>query len=142
MALEHGAQAQNELPGGKRLDHVIVGAKLQPDDAVHLLAPGREHDDGGGCGFGIALELLADLEAVEPGEHEIENDTGRRRPPGLGQRLVAVPGRFRGESGGIEVESQQFDNIVVILDDQDGILGHVPTSSFRSSKQHAGLTQG
>ena len=32
--------------GAERLRHVVVGAELEPDDAIGLLAPRREHDHG------------------------------------------------------------------------------------------------
>ena len=42
---EHGSNARDHLACAEGLDHVVVGAELEPDDAVRLLAAGGEHDD-------------------------------------------------------------------------------------------------
>src|SRR6266540_4831508 len=39
---EHGADAGRELARGERLRDVVVGAELEPDDAVGLLTAGGE----------------------------------------------------------------------------------------------------
>ncbi len=41
---EDGADAGGELGRAERLRHVVVRPQLEPEHAVHLLAPGREHD--------------------------------------------------------------------------------------------------
>ena len=40
-----GADPGQQLTGIARLGHIVVGAELQADDAVGLLAHGRQHDD-------------------------------------------------------------------------------------------------
>ena len=37
----HGADAGDELPEPERLDHVVVGADLEQQDPVELVASGR-----------------------------------------------------------------------------------------------------
>ena len=41
-----GAHAGDQLAGREWLDHVVVSAQLQADDAVDLLPARGEHDDG------------------------------------------------------------------------------------------------
>ena len=43
-AAQHRADARDQLARLERLDHVVVGADLEPDDAVGRLAPGGEQD--------------------------------------------------------------------------------------------------
>ena len=61
----------HELTGAERLGEVVVGAHGQADDEVGLRIPGGQHQDGDGP---VALDLPAHLEAVEAGEHEVEDD--------------------------------------------------------------------
>ena len=68
---QQGAHAGDELTGREGLDEVVVGTKLQADDAVLDLALGGEHDDGhvGGVADGAADALARQL-----GEHEVQDD--------------------------------------------------------------------
>ena len=40
---QHGPHPGDQLLGRERLGHVVVGADLQPDDPIALLAPGGQH---------------------------------------------------------------------------------------------------
>ena len=71
---QHRFHSRHELSRAERLDHVVVGAHLQSDDAVGLLAARGEHDDRH---VGVLAEYAADLEAVEDGEHQVEHDEVR-----------------------------------------------------------------
>ena len=42
---QHRPHAGDQLLGAEGLDHVVVGAQLEPDQLVALLAAGGEHDD-------------------------------------------------------------------------------------------------
>ena len=74
VAAQHRLDPQNHLARAERLRDVVVGAELETDDAVELLALGGEHDERQAGGRGIALEQPRELEAVEAGEHQIEHD--------------------------------------------------------------------
>ena len=94
-APQHRANACGELARRERLRHVVVGAELEPDDAVGLLAAGGQHDHGQP---GALADPAAELEAVRPGKHQVEDDEVRplrfdelargfrRRPRGSGSR--------------------------------------------------------
>ena len=53
-APQHGPDARQQFPRGKRLGHIVVRADFQRDDAVGFLIVRREHDRAGtassGCG--------------------------------------------------------------------------------------------
>src|SRR6185437_3646540 len=53
--------AHGQLPKAEWLRQVVVGADRAPGDLVRLLGPGSQHQHRGPA---IALDLLADLEAV------------------------------------------------------------------------------
>ena len=62
--------AGQEFPDPEWLGHVVVGAGVEPDDLVHFLAFGGEHQDGG-TDAGLAEEA-ADFVPVDLGEHDIQ----------------------------------------------------------------------
>ena len=81
--------AAGELAQRERLGDVVVGAQLQPHHLVDLLGLGRQHDDRHRA---AAAQPPADLEAVEPREHEVEHDEIERLLLEALQRLAAVGG--------------------------------------------------
>src|SRR5680860_1204059 len=55
-------------------DDYVVGARLEPHDDVDGVVLGREHDDGYA---GLGPDLLADVDAVLAGQHQVEqNEVG------------------------------------------------------------------
>ena len=63
------ADPRDDLGGREGLDDVVVGAELEPDDAVGLRAARGEHDHRD-AGFGA--QRAADVAAVAVGQHEVE----------------------------------------------------------------------
>jgi hypothetical protein len=105
-APQHGPHSSHQLLGRERLGHVVVGPQLQPDDAVALLAAGREDHDGY---RGQRPQAPAHLEPVDARQHEIEDhEVGR-----LGQRPVE-----RGAPVG-----EGLDHVAVVLEVAGDDLG-------------------
>ena len=67
---EQGAGARHELAHRERLGQVVVGAHSQSDDEVGLAGAGGEHQYRGRR---MCLDAPADLEAVHPRKHQIED---------------------------------------------------------------------
>ena len=67
-----GADAGVQLAQPDGLRQVVVRARLEPDDDVHLRRTGGQHDEHA-AGLD-APELSADLDAVEIGKPEVEQD--------------------------------------------------------------------
>ena len=63
--------AAPELPDRERLGDVVVGAELETEHLVELLAARGEHDDRH---VALAAQPLAHLQPVEPREHDVEDD--------------------------------------------------------------------
>ena len=87
---QHRLHPGGELPGRERLGHVVVGAELEADDAVGLLAEGGEDDDGDGR---RRPDPFAHLEAAEAGQHQVEHHQLRR----VRQRPVEPGGAVGGD---------------------------------------------
>ena len=102
---EHRAHARRELARRERLRDVVVGAELEPDDPVGLLAACGEQDHGQAR---AAADPAAELQPVRARQHHVEHDElgsrssisaarRRRRPPRASvnpsRREVARPRR-------------------------------------------------
>ena len=82
-AAQHSVDAGDELRGRERLDDVVVGAEPQPDDAVGLLALGRQQDDRGPARAGCSRSRRMTSSPSMPGS--ITSSTtrsGARSPRG------------------------------------------------------------
>ena len=100
-AAEDGAEAREKFAGGKRFREIVVGTDFEADDAVGLVAPRGEHEDGDG---GFLADTFEDLEAVHAGEHNVEDQRVPRRGAGGGGALDAFG---TGVDGG-DVEAERF----------------------------------
>ena len=63
--------AADELARRERLGHVVVGAELEAQDAVDLVAARRQHDDRDA---GVRAQVAGDVEAGLAGQHDVEDD--------------------------------------------------------------------
>ncbi len=98
------AHAQDEFAGAERFGDVVVGAQLEAKDAVNLGGLGSEHNDRDAGGGGVAAQEFADLEPVDLGEHDVEEDEIRGLEPGRFEGRGAVVGGDDIEAGGLEIE--------------------------------------
>ena len=67
----------------ERLRQVIVGAELQADDAVHILAARGQHDDRD---LALLAQAAQDLEAIDAGQHDVEHHQVHARCEGAFSR--------------------------------------------------------
>ena len=68
------SDAGDELVGREGLDDVVVGADLEPDDAIDLVVAGGQEQHGD---VRALPEPTADLEAVEVGQADVEHGEHR-----------------------------------------------------------------
>ena len=123
-AAENGAQPGHELSRAERLGHVVVGPDRQPDQLVHLLDLGREHQDRD---VGGPPDLPAEGHPVDLGQHQIQDDEPWAVALEQVQRLRAVVGREHPEPLPLEIHPDELDELVVVVHHQDGcLLGHSP----------------
>ena len=108
----------HQLAQPERLGQVVVGAELQADDLVDLVVAGREHQDRR-LGAGGA-EAAQDLEAVDAGQPDVEDDEVRRLADGQLEALLA--GLRQGHRVALLLEGvlDAPGDGVLVLDDQDG----------------------
>ena len=80
---------RDELLEVERLDEVVVGARPEARDPVFDLVTGGQHDDHQAR---VLPHAPGQLHAVDPRQHQIEDDELRLEVLQLGKRLVAVLG--------------------------------------------------
>ena len=139
-AAQHGADAGDDLGAAERLDHVVVGAELEADDAVGLRAAGGEHDDRHA---GAGADRAADVAAVAVGQVEVEQDQVGVEALGQLERAGGGAGDVRLEALAGERLGERLRDRALVLDEQDaGPLGdrHAPQCRRGSRGLCPGLT--
>ena len=93
LGLARGPAQHGRDPGQQRvhvvgLGHVIVRAQLEPQRFIPAAAPGRQQDHGQPV---LALEDAQRVQAIHPGQPDVEQHEIRGRRPREGQPLAASP---------------------------------------------------
>ena len=97
------AMASNRSSIAVGLGHVGVGADAEAVQPVGGVAQGGEHHDRGEHRRAVAPEAAADVEAVDVGEHQVEEDDVRAMLPGqlqagLARRRRSIGSKLRSRS--------------------------------------------
>jgi len=131
-ATQQRADTAPELADREGLGDVVVGAELEPEDLVELLAASSEHDDRD---VALRAYALADLEAVESREHDVEHDEVERVPAELPKRFLAVTRLNDAVPVALEgVREQRLNRLLVVDEENCGRRRHravTPASGFR-----------
>ena len=115
-AAQDGADARDHLGRAERLDHVVVGAQLETDDAVGLRAARGEHDDRHGR---LAPQLAADLAPVAVRQRDVEQDEARVAAAEELQRGARRRRDDRLEALALERARERLGDRALVLDEQD-----------------------
>jgi hypothetical protein len=134
----HAAHARDQLARRERLGDVVVGAELEADDAVDLVAARGQEDDRHLARLANPLE---DLEAARIGQADVEDDQRRGRLADPLQRFLAgrAPGRL--EAVGAQRVLQRVGDAGLVLDDEDPGL-HRRQASARTDKRETFIPEG
>ena len=71
------------------LGHVVVGAVFQAEDLVHVLTLGGKHDNRH---VGVFPDALTNADAIQLGQHHIQQDHIVLSAKELGQRFLSIHG--------------------------------------------------
>src|SRR5579884_1283200 len=121
VALRRGAaqdrlDPRDQLAWIERLRQVVEGADLEPDDLVDVLVAGGQHQDRE---VGRLPNPLADLDAVDVGEHQVEHDERRLLDRDLGEGVLAGRRRLHRVPRVLQVERDERGDRALVLDDED-----------------------
>ena len=81
---QNGADACDQLTRAERLREVVVGAQLEADELVGLIAPCGQHDDRHGR---IAAERARHVEAIDAAAAQVQHDQVGGQRARRGKRL-------------------------------------------------------
>jgi hypothetical protein len=117
---------RDQLARRERFAHVVVGAELEPDHAIDLIAARGDHHDRQPAAF--AAQRAHDIEAVDDGEPHVEQQQVRAGPDGAQRRGPVA--RFRAaKSFARQMVDEQFANREVVFRDDDAQGGHIERSA-------------
>ncbi len=122
----------DELARIEGLRQIVVCANLEAGDLVEVVVAGRQHQDG----QSVRLpDAPANLEPVEIGEHQVEDDKRRRLGGDKGQRLAAACRHTHREAVLAQVGGDERRDRLLVLDDENGlhVRGHHPPPIDRFS---------
>lgn len=105
-----------ELRSGERRGYVVVGPLVQRLDLAGFGPLGGEHDYRY---FGPAAQLSADLDAVDIGQAEVEDDHRRGAGRDLGQCLGTRRGDRHAKVPGVQCGRESPDDPGLVVDHED-----------------------
>ena len=109
--------AGQQFPRVEGFGQVIVSADLQPDDAVHVFAFGRQHDDG--CAVIGRAQTPADRQAVLARHHQVQHDQVHRVAHHDAVQGFAVFGQDDLKAFLRQITAQQVPDAGIVVQDQD-----------------------
>ena len=118
-AAHQGADARDELVGAERLGQVVVGADVEPDDAVGLFGACGHHDDRDRRRRGVGAKRAAHLQPAHAGQHDVEDHEIEWLFAGAGERVIARSDGVRRPTGSLDVVSNELGDVAVVFGDQD-----------------------
>ena len=130
-AAQHRLDAGHDLFGVEGLDHVVVCAQLEAQHLIEGLALGRQHHDRG---VAQLADAAADLEAVHPGHHDVQQHHVGLELVELFKALFAVVGRRDLIALLGQVEPQQLADVGIVVHNEYLFVCHVSVPPLSSPK--------
>jgi hypothetical protein len=115
---QQGAQARHQHPGIAGLGHIVVGAQLQADHRIGVLAARGQHQHRR---LELGTRCAQQFQSAQPGQHHIEDHRVPPLPDAHQCRRTVVDCRHL-ETVACQVLDQQFAQGLVIIDQQDSWL--------------------
>ena len=114
-AAQHGAHARRQLVGVEGLGDVVVGAQVEALGLVARRALGRQQDDRDRAPL---TQLAHDLDAVEVGHDDVEQDDVRPDFLGLLERLFAAAGGHDAETLVVKGQRDELRDARLVVGDE------------------------
>src|SRR5260370_16043697 len=115
-ATGYGANAGQQLAVAERFGDVSVVAKVESPDPVSFFAARGQQDDWPRSAF---TQLATDVEAAQPGQHDVEHDQVRQRPLGQRQGLFATVRQDRPVAFLAQRVADNVGNIAIVVDHEN-----------------------
>src|SRR5260221_4632080 len=115
-AAQDGAHARHQLARRAGLRHIVVGAELEPDDAVDVVAARGEHDHRHAARL---ADLAQRLDAVDLRHHDVEYDNLVAAGEGEPRRGLAVVHRGDAEALALEILGEHAGELDVVVGEKN-----------------------
>lgn len=119
---QQGADPRDQLAGIEGLPQVVIGADLEPQDAVEHLLPRAHHQDG--HVDGAAAQFPAHPQAVHARQAHVQQDQVEAGPGGFVQGGGAVRHPVDLEPLPLQAEPDHLGDVRVVLGDQEPRIRH------------------
>ena len=111
--------ACNELADAERLGEIVVGAGLETQHLVGLLAPRRQHENRHGAVHRVAPDGAAERHTVEAWQHDVEDEQVEEPPTRFGEAVASVRDGDDIQPLQPEVEADEVADVGVVLHQED-----------------------
>src|SRR5262249_173893 len=138
-AAQDRAQSCQKLARLEWFRQIIVGPHLEPDDTVHGVAAGGQHQDRA---VGPIADLPADIEPVAIRQHQVEDDDVHRLSPMQREAARSVFGVNDLKARLAEILAYHFGKTGIIFDQEDAVAHDCPSTGFHyrwCQRAHHGL---
>ena len=122
-AAQDRANARLQLARVEGLGEIVVGADLESDDAVRVLAARGQHQDRR---LRAGADRATDLEAVDIGQHHVENDGVERGRFERGEPIAAAETALDDEPGRAQIVRQHGGEARIVVDDEKPLRHDAP----------------
>ena len=117
-AAQDDVHPRDQFARAERLGDVVVAADLEAKHAVDLVVARRQKQDRH---VGGLAHFPADVEPVEFGHADIENDQVGPVGGKAGKRLLAVPCLEHGHPRFFQRDADDFADMQVVVDDENAV---------------------
>src|SRR5574343_2478 len=118
-APQDGPQARGKFARQAGLGYVIVGPEFEPDDAIHVIARGGQHQNRHTA---RGADTAQGLDTAQPGHHHVEHDDAVISRQCRIDTALAIMDGGGCKAVQIEVIAQHSGKLDIVVDQQDG--GH------------------
>ena len=116
---QDGADARHQLARIEGLAQIVVGAELEADDAVDVVAACGQHEDRRVV---AGAERAQDIEAADARQHHIENQNLEIVGLELVERIAAVVHALDLEMFGAQVFAEHLTKLAIVIHQQHARL--------------------
>ena len=122
---DHGANAGEQLGEDKGFDEVVIRALFEADDAIlRGVLGGEEEDHGSGA---LLAELAQDGEAVNFGQHDVQDDDVVLAIAGVPECGLSVGGFIDCETGFAQALNERFAKGLEIFNNEESHMANIIT---------------
>ena len=125
LAAQDGFHPRDELPRAEGFHHVVVSAELETQDAVELLAFGRQKDDRYALQALVPAHALANLQTVQVGKQDVQQDQVCGLIAKMFEPFLAAAEALNVKAFLAQGVAHQLNDVFLVLDNND------PLTHFR-----------